>query len=31
VYAAASEVPVVLQYEFENIILSKLGYNVEGR
>jgi len=31
VYAAASEIPVVLQYEFENIILSKLGYNVEQR
>ncbi len=31
VYAAASEVPNVLSYEFENIILAKLGYNVEGR
>jgi hypothetical protein len=31
VYAAASEVPKVLSYEFENIILAKLGYNVEGR
>jgi hypothetical protein len=31
VYAASSEVPLVLSYEFENIILSRLGYNVEGR
>lgn len=31
VYAAASEIPRVLSYEFENIILANLGYNVEGR
>lgn len=31
IYAAASRIPSVLSYEFENIILSKLGYNVEGR
>lgn len=31
VYAAASEVPVVLSYEFENIILAKLGYNIDQR
>jgi hypothetical protein len=31
VYAAASELPAVLVYEFENIILKKLGYDVSGR
>jgi len=31
VYAAASEIQAVLSYEFENIILSKLGYSVENR
>jgi hypothetical protein len=31
VYAAASELPAVLSYEFENIILSKLGYDVSNR
>jgi hypothetical protein len=31
VYAAASEVPQVLEYEFENIILSRLGYDVSNR
>lgn len=31
VYAAATKVAAVVQYEFENIILSKLGYNVENR
>jgi hypothetical protein len=31
VYAAASEIPVTLSYEFQNIILSELGYDVSGR
>ena len=31
VYAAASEIPKVLSYEMENIILSKLGYDVTNR
>jgi len=31
VYAAESEVPVTLAYEFENLILSDLGYDVSGR
>lgn len=31
VYAAASEIPSVLQYEFENIILARLGYDVSDR
>lgn len=31
VYAAASEIPAVLQYEFENIILQRLGYDVSNR
>ena len=31
VYAAASKIPVTLQYEFENIILSELGYNTDSR
>ena len=31
VYAAASELPVVLVYEFQNIILAKLGYDVSAR
>jgi len=31
VYAAASQVPAVLVYEFQNIILHELGYDVEGR
>ncbi len=31
VYAAASEIPTVLSYEFENIILAKLGYDVGNR
>jgi hypothetical protein len=31
VYAACSEIPVTLSYEFQNIILDKLGYDVSGR
>jgi hypothetical protein len=31
VYAAQSMVPVTLAYEFENLILSDLGYDVSGR
>ena len=31
VYAAFSEIPAVLVYEFENIILSRLGYDVSNR
>jgi hypothetical protein len=31
VYAASSKVPVTLAYEFENLILSELGYDVSGR
>jgi hypothetical protein len=31
VYAAQSKVPVTLAYEFENLILSDLGYDVSGR
>ena len=31
VYAAASKVPVTLAYEFQNIILSELGYDVSNR
>jgi hypothetical protein len=31
VYAAASEIPAVLSYEFENIILQRLGYDVSNR
>ena len=31
VYAATSEIPNVLTYEFQNIILSKLGYDVSQR
>ena len=31
VYAATSEMPNVLVYEFQNIILSRLGYDVSGR
>jgi hypothetical protein len=31
VYAAASEIPAVLEYEFENCIMSKLGYDVGNR
>ena len=31
VYAAASQIPAVLQYEFENIILQRLGYDVSAR
>jgi hypothetical protein len=31
VYAAASEIPNVLSYEFQNIILNKLGYDVSAR
>ena len=31
VYAAASQIPAVLQYEFENVILSQLGYDVSQR
>jgi|ERR1017187_3411309 hypothetical protein len=31
VYAAASEIPNVLSYEFQNLILSRLGYDVSAR
>ncbi len=31
VYAAASKIPVTLAYEFENIILAELGYDVSNR
>ena len=31
VYSAASQIPAVLQYEFENIILARLGYDVSQR
>lgn len=31
VYAATSEIPAVLGYEFQNVILNKLGYDVSGR
>lgn len=31
VYAAATEIPAVLSWEFENIILARLGYDVSGR
>jgi hypothetical protein len=31
VYAAVSQIPAVLTYEFENIILSRLGVDVSGR
>ena len=31
VYAAASEIPAVLSYEFENIILNVLGKDISGR
>lgn len=31
VYSAASQIPAVLQYEFENIILARLGYDVSER
>ena len=31
VYAAQSKIPVTLAYEFENVILSELGYNVSNR
>jgi hypothetical protein len=31
VYAASSEVPVTLAYEFANIILDRLGYDVSER
>lgn len=31
VYAAASQIPAVLQYEFENVILQRLGVDVSAR
>ena len=31
VYAAASKIPVTLAYEFQNIILAELGYDVSNR
>lgn len=31
IYGAASEIPAVLEWEFQNVILKKLGYDVEGR
>jgi hypothetical protein len=31
IYGAASVMATVLQWEFQNVILNKLGYNVEGR
>jgi hypothetical protein len=31
VYAATSQIPAVLQYEFENIVLDRLGYSVLDR
>ncbi len=31
VYGAASEIAAVCEWEFENIILNKLGYDIEGR
>jgi hypothetical protein len=31
VYAAASQVPNALNYEFQNLILNELGYSTEGR
>lgn len=31
VYAAATQIPAVLVYEFENIILDRLGYSTEDR
>lgn len=31
VYGAASEIPTVLVWEFQNVILSELGYSVESR
>ena len=31
VYAAASQIPAVLKYEFENVILQRLGYDVSQR
>ena len=31
VYAAASKIPVTLAYEFANLILSDLGYDVSSR
>jgi len=31
IYGAASVMAAVLQWEFQNVILNKLGYSVEGR
>ncbi len=31
IYGAASTIPVVLEWEFGNVILKKLGYDVENR
>ncbi len=31
VYAVASLIPTTLSYEFQNIILSQLGYDASGR
>lgn len=31
IYGAASQIPQVLVYEMQNVILSKLGYDVSGR
>jgi hypothetical protein len=31
IYGAASVLPTVLVWEFQNVILGKLGYNVSGR
>jgi hypothetical protein len=31
VYAAASKIPVTLAYEFQNIIMEELGYDVSNR
>jgi hypothetical protein len=31
IYGAASVIPPVLEWEFQNVILKKLGYDVEGR
>lgn len=31
IYAAASELPAVLQYEMENVILFRLGYDISQR
>lgn len=31
IYGAASTIPNVLDWEFQNVILKKLGYDIEGR